>query len=464
MAEITEKSFPWDSELVSGEEDRLYLAEDFTRYFSAFISSGTFMREPTNLQIIANDDMSVTLKPGAMMIDGVRYDNTADKIINLEPADGVLDRVDRISITWIKTERAAYCTLQKGTMSYEPIVPQCRRNAEYKDYVVADIYVKAGAISISQVDITDQRLNSEVCGLAVPFAEVDTSALMAQLQAYYEQVMTETEQWQDEKKNEFEEWFESMKDILSGDVAANLQKQIGTLSNLETENKTDLVSAINELANRKVDVLDTKEAIEANTDDGKVAGAKAVKEMVRDVTDSLVKNISLPNSNLSVAMTTAIENNVAKGQGAFNFFLSCADGGYCVQGYATASHASGIITQQAAINSMQFIHALGGADTVLKKLGSLGADLTLQTTNNLSIPATIGKTYMLSIANSMYNSTPQVTITGANILNSASLRPPIDSTVGSAIFIICKATANTITYTGGNSDSQFHAMVYAELD
>ena len=72
MAEISEKSFPFDSDEIDGKYDREYFAEDWARYFAAFISSGTFLREPTNLQIIANGDMSVTLKPGSMMIDGTR--------------------------------------------------------------------------------------------------------------------------------------------------------------------------------------------------------------------------------------------------------------------------------------------------------------------------------------------------------------------------------------------------------
>ena len=54
MAEICEKSFPFDSEEISGEFDREYVADDFARYFRAFISSGTFMRSPTNLQVFAN--------------------------------------------------------------------------------------------------------------------------------------------------------------------------------------------------------------------------------------------------------------------------------------------------------------------------------------------------------------------------------------------------------------------------
>ena len=64
----------------------------------------------------------------------------------------------------------------------------------------------------------------------------------------------------------------------------------------------------------------------------------------------------------------------------------------------------------------------------------------------------------------MYNNTAQPIVTGADILNSASLRPSVEGTVGTAVYIICKATATTITYTGGNSDSQFNAMIYAELD
>ncbi len=229
MAEISEKSFPFDSDEIDGEYDREYIAEDWTRYFAAFISSGTFLREPTNLQVIANGDMSVSLKPGSMMIDGTRYDNIDDIVILLDPADGVLSRIDRIAITWDKEKREVHYTLRKGTMSYKPEPAECRRTEEYKDYVVADIMVKAGVISISQTAITDQRLNSEVCGLAIPFYEVNTNSLFLQLQAFYEETVAETEKWKNEEKANFEQWLKSLKNALSGDVAGNLQLQIEDL-------------------------------------------------------------------------------------------------------------------------------------------------------------------------------------------------------------------------------------------
>ena len=182
MAQETEKSFPFDAEETEKGFDKVYVADDFARYFRAFISSGIFMKDPTNLQVIANGDMTVTLKAGKMIIEGYRYDNSGDIIISIDPADGVLGRIDRISATWSKDDRDIHYTLQKGTPSYEPVAPECRRTEEYKDYVVADIYVAAGVIKIQQQNITDQRLNTEVCGLAVPFTEINTDNIFTQYQ------------------------------------------------------------------------------------------------------------------------------------------------------------------------------------------------------------------------------------------------------------------------------------------
>lgn len=279
MAELSEKSFPFDSEEINGEWDREYVADDFARYFRSFISSGVFMRTSSNLQVIANGDMTVTLKPGALMVDGYRYDAENDIVIQLDPADGVLNRIDRISGTWSKADRDIHFTLQKGAPSYEPLPATLRRTAEYKDYVFADIYVAAGAISIKQTDITDQRLNTEVCGLATPFAEFDTTTLYKKIEAYYAEMQARTENWTQEEKEKFTTWFDDIKNQLAGDVAANLQLQIGTLDALKTKNKSNLVAAINEVNEKDVDVLDTREEIQANTTAGKVAGALPVKEL-----------------------------------------------------------------------------------------------------------------------------------------------------------------------------------------
>lgn len=193
MAETSEKSFPFDSVEVDGKPDRAYVADDFAEYFRSFISSGVFMEEPTNLQVFANGDMTVTYKKGRAIIDGYGYCNPEDIIIHLDPADGVMDRIDRISYTWIQEERDIHYTVQKGELSFSPEPPECRRTAEYKDYVVADVYVQAGAISIKQKDITDQRLNSEISGLATPFSNIDTTTIFLQFTEWFHHVREQGE-------------------------------------------------------------------------------------------------------------------------------------------------------------------------------------------------------------------------------------------------------------------------------
>ncbi|MGN0289826.1 MAG: hypothetical protein ACI4DQ_09460 [Lachnospiraceae bacterium] len=245
MGYESEKSFPFDAVSVNGVLDRRYHADDFARYFRSFISSGMFMENPDNLQVIANGDMSVTLRPGKIIIDGYRYDNIADIVIRITPADGVLNRIDRISLTWDKNLRDIHCVVREGVKSYDAVAPVCRRNAEYLDYVTADIKVNAGAISISQADIIDQRLNTEVCGLAIPFSKINTTTLYNQIQADLRNFRTGTQA-------DILKWYEGIKNQLEGDVALNILNQIGTLSSLKTTAKDNLVAAINNLK----DILD----------------------------------------------------------------------------------------------------------------------------------------------------------------------------------------------------------------
>lgn len=54
--------------------------------------------------------------------------------------------------------------------------------------------------------------------------------------------------FKDVQENAFNVWFQMVRDQLTNDVAGHLQTQIGNLNNLETEEKGDLVSAVNSLA------------------------------------------------------------------------------------------------------------------------------------------------------------------------------------------------------------------------
>lgn len=301
MENNIEKSFPFDAVEVNGKYDREYLADDFARYFRAFISSGTFMQESTNLQVLANGDMTVTMKKGKMMIDGYRYESMQDIIIPISPADGVLDRIDRIAITWSRGDRDIHYTVREGDFSYRPVPPECRRSAEYRDYVVADIYVAANRISITQSAITDQRLNRSVCGVATPFADFDTTMIFNQLQAFFQETVASANGTYDQFVKDLEKYLTDLED--SGD--SQLREIVRLLTSFEASSEQQWNDWFDGIRNTLASV-ENGEMLEELL--------KLIKELYEIATEKDIDNIIagtyVDDENLGGIFETATEEDI----------------------------------------------------------------------------------------------------------------------------------------------------------
>lgn len=83
--------------------------------------------------------------------------------------------------------------------------------------------------------------NQEACGLATPFAEFDSQTLYEKIEAFYTAFTNSANSWQEGEKAEFDKWFATLKDQLSGDIAANLQQQINDIVAL-TDTEVDEVT------------------------------------------------------------------------------------------------------------------------------------------------------------------------------------------------------------------------------
>ena len=278
----TEKYFPFRSD--SG--DRRYSADDWAAYFALFLSDGVFYSSADKLKVVANEGMKVKVVSGAGFVAGRMYILETDKIITLDIADGVLNRIDRIVLRCDYANRMITTEVVKGSYSEKPTAPELRRNADVYELALADIYVAAGVVTITTANITDQRLNTALCGIVTGLVkQADTTEIFNQFQAYMLEFM-------DDKKVEFQTWFDAVKSTLEGDVAGEilnrieeLKDKIGTLSELKTENKTNLVNAINELAEKKPILLETMEEVEANTEPGKQADSLVIKELNNSLGD-----------------------------------------------------------------------------------------------------------------------------------------------------------------------------------
>ncbi|NFD94669.1 hypothetical protein FC767_10380, partial [Clostridium sporogenes] len=207
-----EKSGFFNAMKVGDTWDRVYKADNFAGYFATFIGNGVFPNPAKQLQVIETDRMNVIIKPGKAWINGFIYINTDELILPIDVADGVLHRTDKIVLRYDVVEREIRVKIKKGEFASEPKAPQLTRNADMYELALADIKVNAGAIKITQADITDLRLNKELCGIVHGVVDqVDTTAIFNQFQSWYSQTKEAYDKdivaWTKEKKEAFDKWY-----------------------------------------------------------------------------------------------------------------------------------------------------------------------------------------------------------------------------------------------------------------
>lgn len=210
--------------------DRKYDANRFAEYFATFIGNGVFPNPSTNLQVVSNDDMTVTVRAGKAWINGYVLINDDDYILTLEPADGVLSRIDRIVARYDTTDREIRLEVRQGNFASSPVPQSLQRDADAYELGLADVLVSNGAISITQSNITDLRQSSEYCGIVHGTVDqVDVTTLYNQYTEGFELKKSEFEQ-------EFMTWFQTLQDVLDENTATNLFNMITTTN----DNLSDL--------------------------------------------------------------------------------------------------------------------------------------------------------------------------------------------------------------------------------
>lgn len=253
----------------SVSHDRTYKAEDWAEYFASFIGNGVFPVPSTGLQVVVNDGMKLNVKTGKAWINGYFYFNTGDLAVELDTADGQLNRIDRVVVRWDLTNRVMSVKVKSSSFSASPTAPALQRDADVYELALADIYVGAGVTAITQSKITDQRLNTSLCGVvAAVVQQIDTAAFNAQLQAWFAEYQSlsaaeyntlvsymnslklqgDTQydaleeyfaDFKTQAQTDFDTWFDSLQDVLDENTAGNLLNMITALSA-----RVDLIEAV----------------------------------------------------------------------------------------------------------------------------------------------------------------------------------------------------------------------------
>ena len=229
-----------------GNPDRPFDANDFSKYFGTLIKNGVFPNPSTNFQIQGDQgNMSVKAERGLAWIEGhLRYDDSVF-ILNIDPADSVLDRIDRVVLRLDTLERCIKWLVKKGEPSAKPIAKELQRDADAYEIGIADVAVNHGIASITQSMITDLRMSTELCGWVTgTVTQIDTTTLFNQLEQWKADYIAKTNTWTTDQENKFltwkqlfetsatdwrteeerkfTEWMDSLKGKLEGNVATNL--------------------------------------------------------------------------------------------------------------------------------------------------------------------------------------------------------------------------------------------------
>ena len=190
--------------------DRVYDADSFEYLLKKFFTTGVFTGD---CAVSATSGMGVQMAAGYCNIDGKVKFYANPVSLSLTTANPTYDRIDTVVIERNDTDRAFHVKAVTGSASATSAATAPVRSAGLYQIVLAEIYVTAGAVSITQANITDKRPDSSVCGLVCSAAQTpDFSDLYAQF------------------TDMFEVWFDRMKGQLSTDAAGNLQNQIDALS------------------------------------------------------------------------------------------------------------------------------------------------------------------------------------------------------------------------------------------
>lgn len=194
--------------------DRVYDADSFEYLLKKFFTTGVFTGD---CAVSATSGMGVQMAAGYCNIDGkVKfYPNPVS--LTLATANPTYDRIDTVVIERNDTDRAFHVKAVTGSASATPAATAPVRSAGIYQIVLAEVYVAAGAVSITQANITDKRPDSSVCGLVCSAAQTpDFSDLYSQF------------------TDAFGVWFDRMKGQLSTDAAGNLQNQIDAIHNVKS--------------------------------------------------------------------------------------------------------------------------------------------------------------------------------------------------------------------------------------
>lgn len=164
-----------------------YTAED-AELFHCTRNSGIYADD--DFQCVASGvDNTITVGEGIGWIRNSKYSgkvfaNKTAEVVDLGLADASLPRYDVVAIQFNKARNLTKIVVKNGTPASSPTIPERSVTESIYELYLCKVYRPVGALTITADNVTDTRLDAELCGLmGDSVTSVDTSAIDAQVKA-----------------------------------------------------------------------------------------------------------------------------------------------------------------------------------------------------------------------------------------------------------------------------------------
>ena len=191
------KSFPNNrDEYIGAEEVMRWLHGRTSGVFAAAQNAAVAAMDTPGMSITVSDGTGWMTDAGG---NGVVWWNDTEKTsgqklqLEIDMADGVLNRIDRIIVQWKTINYADLPEIKvlKGTASSTAEAPALTNNSTVRQISLARVSVAAGITAITASMITDERLDPSVCGLVTDGLSIDTTTINAQYTALLDSLAQE---------------------------------------------------------------------------------------------------------------------------------------------------------------------------------------------------------------------------------------------------------------------------------
>ncbi len=231
--------------------DRAESSDFLAMFISRIISDGVLGQPGDCFQVLAGEGMRLGVRPGFAVIQGRFAVDWNMASVTVPEAPKMHRRIDRVVLRANYLERMCELVVKAGEPAASPVPPELLQpeSGDYYELCLATVLVGQNQTVITQANITDTRYDSSVCGVVTQVIDhLDTAVFFAQLDQFYKEFVGRSDaayekfaadmldclnalQASGDKKllelsGQFWDWFNAVKDQVTGDMAVRIQKQI----------------------------------------------------------------------------------------------------------------------------------------------------------------------------------------------------------------------------------------------